>query len=532
MKAKQPVMLAILDGWGISPETKGNAVAQANMTFVKQLEQEYPWVKAHASGEWVGLPNGQMGNSEVGHIHLGAGRINFESLAKLNKEVETGNLGKNPEIVQAFEVVKKHDSTLHLMGLFSDGGVHAHIDHMLAIYQAAVDFGVKKIAFDLISDGRDTQPKVFLDYLTKLEKLIAKNNVGVIASISGRYFAMDRDKRFERSAEAYGAIVTHKNVNHFTNPKAYIESQYAEGKDDEMITPAFNSAIPNDGLAPNDALIFTNFRPDRAIQLASIFTNHDYAAWKTPEFANLPFIGDKITFVSTMKYSDSVISKHIAYPPKPLDNTLGQYLAKLGYRQLRIAETEKIAHVTFFFDGGNDYFKNGLAKPSEITLEGASLDLIPSPKVATYDLKPEMAAPEITDQLLKEIDKNEFDLIVLNFANSDMVGHTGNEKAAIQAVKTLDDQLKRLYESFVVKHDGIMIITADHGNAEKMLDSDGGINKKHTTSYVPIIVTDKKVELNHDNPAIADIAPTILELLGAPIPPEMTQPSLITKIKK
>lgn len=532
MKAKQPVMLAILDGWGISSETKGNSVAQADMKFVKKLEQEYPWVKAHASGEWVGLPKGQMGNSEVGHIHLGAGRINFESLAKLNNEVETGKLGTNPEIVHAFNEVKKNNSTLHLMGLFSDGGVHSHMNHMLAIYQAAVKFGLQKIAFDLITDGRDTQPTVFLDYLEKLEKLIDQNHgIGVIASISGRYYAMDRDKRFERSAEAYKAVVTHTTENHFINPKVYIEAQYKLGKDDEMIEPAYNKNL-NHGLMAQDALIFTNFRPDRAIQIASIFTNHDYAAWATPSFGKLSFLGNKITFISMMKYADSVASKHIAYPPNPLNNTLGQYLSKLGYHQLRIAETEKIAHVTFFFDGGKDYFKNGLAQPNEITLSGASIDLIPSPKVATYDLKPEMAAREITDQLLKEIDKDEFDLIVLNFANSDMVGHTGNAEAATMAVKVLDEQLKRIYETFVVKHHGIMIITADHGNAEKMIDENGGVNKKHTTSLVPIIITDKNIELNQKDPAIADVAPTILQLLGAPIPVEMTQPSLISKFKK
>ncbi|PPE04099.1 2,3-bisphosphoglycerate-independent phosphoglycerate mutase [Williamsoniiplasma lucivorax] len=530
MKVKQPVLLAILDGWGISDEhNPGNAVAQANMTFVKQLESRYPWVKAHASGEWVGLPDGQMGNSEVGHIHLGAGRINFESLAKLNKEVRTKQIATNQEIVAAFNFVKEHDSVLHLMGMFSDGGVHSHMDHMLAIYQAAVDFGLTKIVFDLFTDGRDTQPKVVINYLNTLLTLIKQNNnIGVLGSISGRYFAMDRDKRFERSAQAYQAMVSRTSVASFTDPTAYIEEQYALGKDDEMIMPAFNVNNSFGGITHDDAVIFTNFRPDRAIQIASIMTNHQYPAWNDAAFQDLNFIGDKIHFVSMMKYADSVTSPFIAYPPTPLTNTLGQFLSAQGYKQLRIAETEKIAHVTFFFDGGNDYFKNGLAKPNEITLPGASLDLIASPKVATYDLKPEMSAREITDQLLIEIAKNEFDFIVLNFANADMVGHTGIEEAAIAAVQVLDAQLKRIYDSFVVKHNGVMVITADHGNAEIMIDETGQANKKHTTSLVPIIIT-KDVQLASNDIGIANVAPTILDLMELGIPPEMTEKSLIIK---
>ncbi|AVP49398.1 2,3-bisphosphoglycerate-independent phosphoglycerate mutase [Williamsoniiplasma luminosum] len=530
MRVKQPVLLAILDGWGIADEhDKGNAVAQANMTFVKQLQTKYPWVQAHASGEWVGLPEGQMGNSEVGHIHLGAGRIKFESLAKLNNEVKTNKIATNKEIVDAFEFVKTNHTTLHLMGMFSDGGVHSHMNHMMAVYQAAVNFGLTKIAFDLFTDGRDTQPKVAKNYLQTLLDLIKQNNnIGVIASINGRYFAMDRDKRFERSAEAYRAMVSQNDVNSFTDPIAYLESEYNLGKDDEMITPAYNRNNPLGGILPFDAVIFTNFRPDRAIQIASIMTNENYPAWNDSSFQELHFIGDQIRFVSMMKYADSVTSPHIAYPPTPLTNTLGQSLADQGYKQLRIAETEKIAHVTFFFDGGNDYFKNGLAKPSEITLKGASLDLIPSPKVATYDLKPEMSAKEITDQLLIEIEKNEFDLIVLNFANADMVGHTGDEQAAIQAVKVLDHQLERIYDSFVTKHNGIMVITADHGNAEIMIDETGQPNKKHTTQNVPIIIT-ADVKLRSQDAGIADVAPTILDLMHIEIPSEMTQPSLILK---
>jgi len=528
MKVKQPILLAILDGWGIAPASEGNAVTNANMEFVEQLKREYPWVAANASGRWVGLPDGQMGNSEVGHIHLGAGRINPESLLKLDLAVEDGSIGTNQEIVNAFNFVKKNDSTLHLMGLFSDGGVHSHMNHMLAIYQAAVKFGLNEIKFDLITDGRDTEPKVATKFVQQLVDLIAKLKVGEIASISGRYYAMDRDKRFERLKVAYDAIVSHRDVKTFTDPIAYLESEYNNGHDDEMIDPAYNEQT-GAGLSANDAMIFTNFRPDRAIQMASIMTNHDYLGWKDPAFKDEEFLGDKIYFVSMMKYADSVGSKHIAYPPHPLTNTLGSYLADQGYKQLRIAETEKNAHVTFFFDGWKENKKNGLAKPNEISLKNASLDLIASPKVATYDLKPEMSAVEITDKLIEEVKKKEFDLIVLNFANGDMVGHTGNLDATIKAVKTLDAQLERIYDVFVKELNGIMIITADHGNAEIMIDENGGPDKKHTTDLVPIIITDKDITLRKDDVGIVNVGPTILELMGIEIPAEMSSPSLIEK---
>ncbi|ACU78413.1 2,3-bisphosphoglycerate-independent phosphoglycerate mutase [Mycoplasma mycoides] len=528
MKVKRPVLLAILDGWGISEPDKGNAVDNANMVFVEYLKKTYPWLKAHASGKWVGLPDNQMGNSEVGHIHLGAGRINLESLAKLNHETKTNNIAKNEEIVKSFEYVKNNNSALHLMGLFSNGGVHSHFDHMIAIYKAAIDYGITNIKFDLITDGRDTKPKLAYDFVKDLLELIKQNNnIGVISSISGRYYAMDRDKRFDRSRIAYNAITNRNNVRSFTNILDYIQQEYMINHDDEMIIPAFNQDDLNGNLKANDAIIMTNFRPDRAIQISSILTNKNYIAWQSEAFSDAEFIGDKIRFVSMMKYSDSITSPHIAYPPKPLTNTLGQYLSKLGLKQLRIAETEKIAHVTFFFDGGNDYFKNGLAKNDEITLANAYIDLIPSAKVATYDLKPQMSAVEITDKLLEEIKKDEFDFIVLNFANCDMVGHTGNNKATEIACKTLDEQLKRIHEEFVLRHNGIMIITADHGNAEIMIDKDGQVNKKHTTSLVPIIITDLNIKLKQNDPAIAKVAPTILDLMNIEIPKEMELESMI-----
>ncbi|AEM68952.1 2,3-bisphosphoglycerate-independent phosphoglycerate mutase [Mycoplasma putrefaciens] len=526
----RPVLLAILDGCGIAKPGKGNAVENANMEFVKEMQSKYPWVQAHASGKWVGLPDGQMGNSEVGHIHLGAGRINMESLAKLNHEVQTNQISQNPEILEAFEQVKSHNSSLHLMGLFSNGGVHSHIDHMLAIYKAAIRFGITNIKFDLITDGRDTAPRLADKFVEQLLEIIRKNNnIGQISSISGRYYAMDRDKRFERSAQAYKSIALRQGLNSFTDPIAYIKSQYSIGNDDEMIFPAFNLSVDDTQLQKNDVVIMTNFRPDRAIQISSIITNSEYLAWKDPAFKGLYFVGNDIRFVCMMKYSETVASEHIAYPSKPLTNTLGQWISKLGLKQLRIAETEKIAHVTFFFDGGNDFFKNGLAKPDEIMLKNACIDLIASPKVATYDLKPEMAAIEITDKLIEEINKDQFDLIVLNFANCDMVGHTGNNQATEIACKVLDQQLKRIHDEFVLKHNGVMLITADHGNAEIMLDQNNQINKKHTTSPVYIIVTDSNLKLKQKDAAIAKVAPTILDLMGLEVPSEMNLESMIEK---
>ncbi|AHI53539.1 phosphoglyceromutase [Spiroplasma sabaudiense Ar-1343] len=528
MKTKQPVLLAILDGWGIAPGNAGNAVAQANMEFVESLKKDYPWVAAHASGEWVGLPDGQMGNSEVGHIHLGSGRIKYESLTLINQAIKNKSFSKNEEILAAINFAKKNNGAFHIMGLYSDGGVHAHMSHMLAAFETAANSGLKEIYVHLFSDGRDTKPMVLETYLNALESLFAKYKVGMIGSISGRFFAMDRDKRLERTAQAYETLFTHNGANSFTDARSYIQEQYNLGKDDEAIIPAFNKNAANGFIKKGDGVLFANFRPDRAIQLAATITNENYLAWKDEAFKNLQFIGQDIYFVSMMEYSEVVKSPKVAFKSIEVVNGLGEWLSKKGYRQLRIAETEKIAHVTFFFDGGKDYFKNGLATQAEIQLAGASADLIASPKVATYDLKPEMSAKEITDKLVEEIAKNEFDVIILNYANCDMVGHTGILESTVVAVKTLDEQLKRVHEA-LEKVNGVMIITADHGNAEVMIDAEGGPNKKHTSQLVPIIITKKGLALKQKDPAIADIAPTILDLLGEEAPAEMTQSSLILK---
>ncbi|WP_338969521.1 2,3-bisphosphoglycerate-independent phosphoglycerate mutase [Spiroplasma endosymbiont of Labia minor] len=527
MKAKRPILLTILDGWGVAKDSSGNAITQANMTFVESLKKEYPWVEAHASGEWVGLPEGQMGNSEVGHIHLGAGRIKYESLSLINKAIKDKIFENNEELNSAMDFAINNNSALHIMGLFSDGGVHSHMNHMFEVLKLAKKKNLSEVYLHLFGDGRDTKPMIIQEYIDLLQKLIDQLNLGKIASIIGRFFAMDRDKRFERTAAAYKILTRHDGA-HFDNVNNYIKSEYESHHDDESLTPAFNTETPNGFVKKGDAVIFTNFRPDRAIQMASIFTNKNYMGWQDDSFKSEKFLGDQIYFVSMMKYADSVKSNHIAFKSIEVKNGLGEWLSKKQYRQLRIAETEKIAHVTFFFDGGKDYFKNGLATQYEITLAGASADLISSPKVATYDLKPEMSAVEITDKLISEIKKNEFDVIILNYANCDMVGHTGKLDSAIRAVKILDEQLKRVYDE-MQKVNGIMIITADHGNAEIMIDTDGGPNKKHTSQPVPIIITDKNIKLREKDAAIADVAPTILDLLNEEIPTEMTQQSLILK---
>ncbi|AGM24882.1 2,3-bisphosphoglycerate-independent phosphoglycerate mutase [Spiroplasma chrysopicola] len=525
MKVKQPILLAILDGWGIAPDSVGNAVTQAHMTNVLGLMEKYPWVKAHASGEWVGLPEGQMGNSEVGHIHLGAGRIKYESLTLINKAINDGTFNQNAEILAAIKFAKENNGAFHIMGLFSDGGVHSHIDHIFAAYRLAAQEGLTEIYLHAFGDGRDTKPECIKEYLEKFKVLQEQLKVGEIATIGGRYYAMDRDKKYDRVQVAYDVLVSHQGAT-FTDPIAYIDAEYAAGRNDEFLMPGYNVNTPTGYIKPGDGVLFANFRPDRAIAIASAITNPAFPGGESDKYF-LPKV-DNIYFVSMMKYADTVTSPHIAFQAIEVTNGLGEWLSKKGYQQLRIAETEKIAHVTFFFDGGKDYFKNGLATPEEITLPGSSLDLIASPKVATYDLMPEMSAYGITDKLIEELNKKEFDVIILNFANCDMVGHTGNLAAATKAVKVVDECLGKIYQA-IKAVDGIMIITADHGNAEVMLDEEGGINKKHTSQLVPIIITKADLKLRQGEVGIANVAPTILDLIGEEIPAEMTQSSLIIK---
>ena len=488
----KPLLLCILDGVGINKNVKGNAYKLANTPNLDMLFKKYPNSKLEASGEKVGLPKGQMGNSEVGHSNIGAGRIVYQGIQLINEEIKNKKFYKNENILEMFDYVKKNNSKLHLMGLVSDGGVHSSMKHI----QALIDMCYKnKIDFYLhiFTDGRDTLSNSSLSYI---ESLDLKN--GTIASISGRYYSMDRDNRYDRIEKAYD-VITGKSDSKYISVKEAIKSNYENNITDEFILPGL---IDEDGIVnDNDGIIFFNFRPDRLRELGSALSNKDFKGFKRKKEVN-------IKLLTMMPVSEEVINKTI-FELNKLPNTLGEYISKLGYSQLRIAETEKYAHVTYFFDGGK-----------ELELDKCERILIPSPKVATYDLKPEMSANEITDKLLENMN---YDVIILNFANGDMVGHTGNLDAAIKAVETLDECVYKLYKK-IIELKGIMIITADHGNCEEMIDSNNNVLTSHTTNKVPFLIT-KDCKLK--NGKLGDIAPTILYLLNEKIPKEMTGEILI-----
>lgn len=507
MIKKQKVLLTILDGFGIAPDNKNNAISNADMPTYKYLKTNYPWVQCHASGEWVGLPIGQMGNSEVGHLHIGAGRVLYQSLTLINNAIQSGVFYKNETIFNAIFNAKTKNKALHVIGLLSDGGVHAHIEHIIAILRAAHLQGLKRVYVHAILDGRDTKKDLAKHFIQQLADSFKHYPDAKLSSISGRYYAMDRDQRWERLQQAYDVIVERKGPI-FNNVFDYIDQYYDQGIYDEFIVPASNFDCPDGFINDGDSVIFANFRPDRAIQLASVLTNNKYVY--------VPKIQRKeLFFVSMMKYSDTVESSYVIFAGNNLNNCLGEWISKNGFKQLRIAETEKIAHVTYFFDGGQD-----------IIFDNEDKILIPSPKVSTYDLKPEMSAVEITNRLIAEIDRDIYDLIILNFANPDMVGHTGNFAATVKALETIDQCLKKIYEQ-CNKSNYTMVITADHGNAEIMIDETGDINKKHTSQLVPLIITNKNIKLNNNNPGLSNIAPTILELLSVKKPDAMTSKSLI-----
>ena len=490
----KPLLLCILDGVGINKNIKGNAYKLANTPNLDMLFKKYPNSKLEASGEAVGLPKGQMGNSEVGHSNIGSGRIVYQGIQLINEEIKNKNFYKNKNILEMFDYVKKNNSKLHLMGLVSDGGVHSSMKHIQALidmcYKHKVDFYLH-----VFTDGRDTLPNSSLNYI---ESLDLKN--GNIASISGRYYAMDRDNRYERIEKAYD-VLTGKSDSKYLSIKEAIKLNYENNITDEFILPGL---IDEDGIInDNDAVIFFNFRPDRLRELGSALSNKEFKGFKRKKEVN-------VKLLTMMPVSDEVVNKSI-FELNKLSNTLGEYISKLGYSQLRIAETEKYAHVTYFFDGGK-----------ELELNKCTRILIPSPKVATYDLKPEMSAYEITDKLLENMN---YDVIILNFANGDMVGHTGSLDAAITAVETLDKCVYKLYQK-IIELKGTMIITADHGNCEEMIDEDNNILTSHTTNKVPFLIT-KDCKLK--NGKLGDIAPTIVYLLNEQIPDEMTGEVLIEK---
>ena len=499
----KPVVLTILDGYGLREETHGNAVKLANNEIFNLLWDNYPHTELEASGQLVGLPKGQMGNSEVGHMNIGAGRIVYQPLELINKSIEDKEFFQNEELLKVMNHVKENNSKLHLMGLISDGGVHSHIDHLMALLDMCKEQNVENLYLHLFTDGRDVLPQSAYTYIKQVEDKLKEIGIGSIATVGGRYYGMDRDNNYDRLKKALDAMID--NVGPYRDSvKEYIEENYSKGITDEFFEPAIFDESGNIE-HNNEGIIAFNFRKDRLREILTAITN--------PEFKELPIHGlEGIKVVTMMPVVESVIAAHAFDDPK-LVNILGEYIEKQGKSQLRIAETEKYAHVTFFFDGGK-----------EVDYQNEKKILIPSPKVATYDLKAEMSAYEVTDELLNELEN--YDLVILNFANGDMVGHTGVLEAAIKAVESVDECLGKIYQK-VEELGGTMIITADHGNCEEMLDENNNVLTAHTTNPVPFIVTNKNISLVPGK--LGDIAPTILELMNIEKPIEMTGISLIKK---
>ncbi len=496
------VILTILDGYGLREEESGNAVKLADNKIFNMLWNKYPHSKLNASEEEVGLPKNQMGNSEVGHMNIGAGRIVYQPLELINNSIKNKTFFQNEEILKVIDHTKKNKSKLHIMGLISDGGVHSHINHLISILELCKTQEIENVYLHLFTDGRDVLPKSAYKYISIIERKICELNIGSIATIGGRYYAMDRDNNYDRLKKAYDAMVNNIGPKS-TSIKRFIEGSYSNGITDEFLIPTIFNETGN--ISENDGIIVFNYRKDRLREILTAITN--------PNFDNIEVVKFKnVKVVTMLPVVNSVIATH-AFDDQVLNNILGEYIEKKGLSQLRIAETEKYAHVTFFFDGGK-----------EVTYKNEKKILIPSPKVATYDLKPEMSAEEITENLLKEIEN--YDLTILNFANGDMLGHTGVLDAAIKAVETVDKCLGKIYEK-VNELGMIMIVTADHGNCEEMLDKDNNVLTSHTTNPVPFIVTKNDIKLKDGK--LGDIAPTILELMNLEVPPEMTGESLIVK---
>ena len=488
-------ILTILDGVGIREEVKGNAFKMANTPNFDYLWKEYPHSLLEASGKLVGLPEGQMGNSEVGHLNIGAGRIVNQPLQLINNFVENKSFFSNSEILNVMNYVKNNNSRLHIMGLVSDGGIHSHINHAIALLKMAKENNINEVFFHVITDGRDTLPDIAHNYVDVLEDEIKAVKLGKIATIIGRYYAMDRDNNWERTKKAYDLFISGIGKK-YNNAYEAVKENHNNNINDEFIEP---SLIDENGIIKdNDGIVWFNFRPERGKQILSAITNPDIKKFESIK-------RDNIKLVSMMPISDQIIYNY-AFKLEKIDNTLGEYISTFNKKQLRIAETEKYAHVTYFFDGGLDKDINNCNKI-----------LINSPKVATYDLKPEMSCNEVTDKLLEEIDK--YDLIVLNYANGDMVGHTGNIDAAKKAVEAVDYNLGRLYNK-AKELDFTLIVTADHGNCEYMLDENDNVITSHTTNKVPFIVCNKTYKIKDGK--LGDISPTILKMMDIDIPKEMT----------
>lgn len=510
---KKTTVLMILDGFGINEKDAGNAIRQAKTPVLDGILQKYPAVKGYASGLDVGLPAGQMGNSEVGHLNIGAGRIVYQELTRITKAIEDGDFFENPELLAAVAHCKKNHSALHLYGLLSDGGVHSHNTHLYALLQLAKRNELENVFVHVFLDGRDTPPASGAEYTAQLEEKMREIGVGKIATVMGRYYAMDRDKRWERVQEAYNAMVLGRGKT-ATDAVQAIKDSYDAGKTDEFVLPTV--MVKEDGMAvgkinDHDAVIFYNFRPDRAREITRSLCDMQFDG----------FVREKVPadlcYTCFTEYDVTIPNKEVAFKPQRLTNTLGEYISSLGLKQLRTAETEKYAHVTFFFNGGVEE-----PNPNEDRW------LVPSPKVATYDLQPEMSAVEVTDGLVKALHSKEYDLIIVNYANPDMVGHTGVMEAAVKAIEAVDSCLGRVMEALLAVN-GQMFICADHGNSDKMVDEETGEPfTAHTTNPVPFILVNATDGVGlKEGGKLADIAPTLLDMMGIPKPAEMTGESLL-----
>ena len=497
-------LLIILDGYGIGDHKKDDAIFNTPTPFMDSLVARYPHSELKASGEDVGLPDGQMGNSEVGHLNIGAGRVVYQDLVKINRAIADGSFKTNPEIVAAFKYAKDNNVPIHFMGLTSAGGVHSSLDHLYALCDTAKDYALDKVYLHCFMDGRDTDPRSGKGFIEELEAHCAKS-AGVIASIVGRYYAMDRDKRWERVKEAYDMLVDGTGKKTDDVVKA-VEESYAEGVTDEFIKPIVNETV--DGrIKEGHVMIFFNYRNDRAKEMTTVLTQHEEGGMK-------PIPG--LQYYCMTPYDDSFKGVHILFAKSDVPNTLSEYVSAQGKKQLHIAETEKYAHVTFFFNGGR-----------EAPFEGEDRILVPSPKVATYDLKPEMSAPEVTEKLVDAINSDKYDFIVVNFANGDMVGHTGVYEAIQKAVATLDTCVEKVVEAGK-KHEYEMIIIADHGNADHALNADGTPNTAHSLNPVPFIYVGSHTDAKVRDGRLADVAPSLLYLMDLPKPAEMTGEDLIS----
>ena len=510
---KKPVVLMILDGYGLNSSTKGNGVALAKTPVMDKLMAEYPYVKGYASGLAVGLPDGQMGNSEVGHLNMGAGRIVYQELTRITKSIEDGDFFENTELLGAIENCKKNNSDLHLYGLLSDGGVHSHITHVFALLELAKRNGIKNVYVHCFMDGRDTAPDSGKDFIAKLYDKMEELGVGEIASVTGRYYAMDRDNRWDRVEKAYRALTLGEG-NQAACGKCAIKASYEAGKTDEFVEP---TVITKDGkpvgvIKDKDSVICFNFRPDRAREITRCFCDDEFTGFDRGSRKN-------VYYVCFTDYDVTIPNKYVAFKKEKITNTFGEFLAANNMTQARIAETEKYAHVTFFFNGG-------IEEPNK----GEDRILVKSPKVATYDLQPEMSALEVCDKLCEAIRSDKYDVIIINFANPDMVGHTGVVDAVVKAIETVDACVGRAVEA-VKEKDGVMFICADHGNAEVLVDENTGEPyTAHTTNPVPFILVNYDNEYTlKENGKLCDIVPTLIDIMGMEKPAEMTGQSLLIK---